>query len=334
MSTTTTSVIAPADRTFYNKTLLVRALSEKAYEQFGQQDPVSLYSGDQPKWRQYGALTDPVAPLAEGVTPTAQAWSNTDYTGQLVEYGTFVELSDYVQWTSNDGKKLLTELSETLGETMGSTKNKICRDTIVAGTSVFYAGSVTARVGILTIATETDISKITRALAGNNAKLWKMAPIMGSDKVGTKPISGSYYAVCHTDTTYDLFNISNFTKTHEYADGGKSALPGEIGSLGKVRFIESTDSKIWADTGGAASTNSLKYTTASTAADVYGTMIFGQNAFGITPLTGHSSEMIVKSLGSGNDPLNQRSTGGFKFVTDTVILNEDFMYRYEHGVSE
>lgn len=318
MATTTTSVIAPADRTFYNKNLLVRALAHLAYEQFGQIDPVSLYSGDQPKWRQYGTLTDPLAPLAEGVTPTAQAWSNSDVTGQLVQYGTFVELSDYIQWTSNDGKKLLTELSDVLGETMGITKNKIVRDTIVAGTSVFWASSATVRSAIVAKVSTTDIDKIIRALDGNNAKEWKENPIMGTDKVGTTPISDAYFAVCHPDSTYDLRGLTGWVNTHEYPDGGKSALPGEVGAYSKVRFIESTDAKIFADTGGAASTNSIKYTTASTAADVYATMIFGKNAFGIAPLTGHSSEMIVKSLGSGNDPLNQRSTGGFKFVTDKI----------------
>ena len=112
-----------------------------------------------------------------------------------------------------------------------------------------------------------------------------------------------------------------------------AALPNEVGAYRNIRFIESTNAKIFADSGGDATAATLKYTTASSACDVYATIIFGRGAFGITPLSGHSSEIIVKALGAGDDPLNQRSTIGGKFITDTVILNENMMYRYEHGVS-
>ena len=208
MAQTTTSTIAPADRTFYNKNLLERALANLCYEQFGQQSPVSLYSGDQPKWRQYGSLTDPLASLSEGVSPTAQAWSNTDYTGQLVQYGTFVELSDYIQWTSNDGKKLLTELSDTLGESMGSTKNKIVRDTVVGGTSVYYANGVTGTAAVITAVATADFDKIIRALDNNNAKPWKETPIQAGSGVGSSPIAAAYYAVVDPYTVYDLRNLT------------------------------------------------------------------------------------------------------------------------------
>jgi len=334
MATTTTTQIEPADRTFYNRNLLRRALPELAYERFGQPYPVKMYSGDQPKWRRYGALTNPLAPLSEGVTPTAQSWSKTDVTGQLQQYGTYVEISDYAAFTSNDGKRLLTELSEVLGETMGSTKDQIVRDTVAAGTSVYYANGVAGATSVVSKLSAADLNKIIRALDANNATPWKENPIVGSDKVGTKPISASYFAVIHPYTTYDLRAIltTSFINVHEYSDPSQ-ALPGEVGSYSKIRFIESTNAKIKADSGGSATAANLKYTTANSACDLYCTIIFAKDSFGITPLTGSSMELIIKELGEGNDPLNQRRSAGFKFTTDVAILNDNFLYRYEHGCS-
>jgi N4-gp56 family major capsid protein len=231
---------------------------------------------------------------------------------------------------------MLTELTDVLGETMGSTKDKITRDAVAAGTAVYYAGNTAGGTAITAKLTAAELLKISRALQSNNAKMWRTNPIAGTDAVGTKPIPASYFAVVHPYTTYDLRSIlsTSWVGVHEYPDPSM-ALPGEVGAYpaANLRFIESTNAKIKEDSGGAASTASTKYTTASTAADIYCTIIFGQNAFGIAPLTGGSAELIVKEFGSGDDPLNQRRTAGFKFATDTVILDDNMMYRYEHLVS-
>jgi N4-gp56 family major capsid protein len=89
------------------------------------------------------------------------------------------------------------------------------------------------------------------------------------------------------------------------------------------------------DAGGTAVTHTLKYTTVNTACDIFCTLIFGQNAYGVTPLAGNALKTIIKALGSGGtaDPMDQRSTAAWKAITSCVILNDDFMYRYEHGVS-
>ena len=65
--------------------------------------------------------------------------------------------------------------------------------------------------------------------------------------------------------------------------------------------------------------------------DVYATMIFGENAYGTTELSGGGLEYIVKPLGSGgtSDPLNQRATVGWKATKAAVRLMEPFMIRIE-----
>jgi N4-gp56 family major capsid protein len=98
-----------------------------------------------------------------------------------------------------------------------------------------------------------------------------------------------------------------------------------------VRFCMSTFAKIFADAGankgsGHASTTGVKE-------DVYATLMFAENAYGIVPMNGHAMENIVKPLGSAGtaDPLNQRATSGWKAYTNTIILNDAFMTRLECG---
>ena len=257
--------------------------------------------------------------------------SKTDVTGQLQQYGTYVELSDYVQYVSQD--PVLTETAEVLGENSGESLDSVYRDTLVGGTSVFYAGGVAARGSIVTSPAAADLDKIIRALKAANAKFYNTNPIPGRDAVGTTPIAASYFAICHPYTTYDLEGETGWVPVHKYPDPS-IAVPNEVGSYKQLRFIESTNAKIWADTGGSAVAASLKYTTANSACDVYATLVFGKNAYGVTDLKGKGMENIVKPLGSGDDPLNQRSTSGWKSTTDILILNDAFMYRYEHGVTE
>ena len=66
--------------------------------------------------------------------------------------------------------------------------------------------------------------------------------------------------------------------------------------------------------------------------DVYATLVFGANAYGVCPLAGQAMQNIIKPLGSAGaaDPLNQRATSGWKATTTTKILNEAWMVRIEH----
>ena len=74
---------------------------------------------------------------------------------------------------------------------------------------------------------------------------------------------------------------------------------GEIGKIAGVRFVETTEAKIFPKAG-------------ADGRDVYSTLILGDNAYGVTEVEGGGLSHIVKQLGSGGttDPLNQRATTG------------------------
>ena len=66
-------------------------------------------------------------------------------------------------------------------------------------------------------------------------------------------------------------------------------------------------------------------------ADVYSTLILGDDAYGVTEVTGGGLQHIVKQLGSAGtgDPLNQRATCGWKALKTAEILVQQYMVRVE-----
>jgi len=69
--------------------------------------------------------------------------------------------------------------------------------------------------------------------------------------------------------------------------------------------------------------------------DVHATMILAADFYGITRISGEAMKNIIKPLGSAGtaDPLDQRSTSGWKATFVAKILNENFAVRIEHAVS-
>jgi len=124
-------------QTFYNRTLLVRAVPELVHDKFGQQKPIKMNSTRKQTFRRYNAFAINTTPLIEGVTPLGKDLSKTDVTCTLSQYGDFTTVTDVATWVSRD--KVLTEAAEVLGEQAGQSVDAVWRDILVAGTSVFCA---------------------------------------------------------------------------------------------------------------------------------------------------------------------------------------------------
>ena len=67
-------------------------------------------------------------------------------------------------------------------------------------------------------------------------------------------------------------------------------------------------------------------------ADVYSTLFLADGAYGVTEITGGGLETIIKQKGSAGtgDPLNQRSSVGWKAIKTAEILVEAYLMRVEH----
>jgi N4-gp56 family major capsid protein len=325
MATTTLTQVAPGVQAFYDRNLLSRAQPADVHGRFGQKRPISKRSGNQIKFRRYSQLAAATTALAEGVTPSGSSLSVTDVTATLAQYGDYITLSDMVSMTNQDA--VVTEATDVLGDQAGTTIDQLRRDVLVAGTSVAYANGVADRVSVITKIAAADLDKVIRFLKNQNAKFMKEG-IPPSDGVGTGAIRKAFIGIVHPDVEYDLEGITGFKPVSDYPSQ-MSVMEDEIGAYKNIRFVSSTNAKIFADAT-TATTAGFKVS-GSGKNDVYATLIIAAEAYGVCPLSGEAMNTYVKALGSAGtaDPLEQRSTVGWKATTTTQILNQTWMYRLE-----
>ncbi len=142
--------------------------------------------------------------------------------------------------------------------------------------------------------------------------------------------------------------MTGFNSVETYAQQTQTAM-GEFGAVGGVRFVSTSESSIDSAVGSAATASATgDARQSSNRADVYNTVIFGQDAVGSVGLGFlHVKEiykegdtlpgvmMIQKERGSAGaaDPLNELSTMGWKSWHAGVILNGDWIRTLRHTVS-
>ena len=104
--------------------------------------------------------------------------------------------------------------------------------------------------------------------------------------------------------------------------GGVAIMDGEVGRLGGVRFIETTNVQVKNN---------------SSSVPIHYTMIIGKDAYGVVDVDGSvKPQAIIKPHGSAGtaDPLNQRATVGYKTMFTAKRLDEFSMIRIESAASE
>lgn len=293
-------------KTYYDKVLIRTAEAKLVHDQFGQKRPIPDRSGKTIEFRRFASLPKQMTPLTEGITPDGQSVSVTAITATLSQYGGYVVSSDLLELTAIDN--MLQETTKILGRQAGETSDAITREVLAGGTNVRYAGGKTSRTNITAadVLTVADIKKAVRDLKAKNAET----------------INGYYIAIVHPDAVYDLWNDDEWIEASKYA-GAEQIFKGEIGKMYGVRFVESTEAKIW-----EVGEDTKKVS-------VYGTLVLGANAYGVTTLGGRGIEHIVKQKGSAGtgDPLNQRSSIGWKLLKTAKILVDEYMVRIEHSAT-
>lgn len=305
--------LSPEMKTYYSKYLIANAEPELYHDQFGQKHPIPKNGGKTIEFRKYSPLPKAMTKLTEGVTPNGQKLDVSTITATIDQYGGYVTLSDLLMLTAIDNNML--QATELLGSQAGRTSDSITREVINAGTNVIYSqtSSVTPTSRHTVTAacklTVDDIRKARRLLRSMNAK----------------PFADGYYvAIISPDTEYDLMSDPAWVNASEYA-GSTQIFNGEIGRLYGVRFVSTTEAKIFPV--GTGSDDPV--------VPVHSTLVIGKDAYGVTELEGGGLQHIVKQLGSGgtSDPLNQRATVGWKLSKVAEILVNAYMVRIESAAT-
>ena len=303
VQTTTAEGLSAEMKTFYDMTLIDEASANLVHDQFGQKRSVPANGGKVIEFRKFAALDKALTPLTEGVTPAGQRMEVSTVTAELSQYGDYITQTDMLELTALDNTIL--EATKLLGRQAGLTLDTVVRNILHSGTNVTYCPKVENGV-------ETPIT--SRADLGENCQLTVdvVHQVVAKLRAQNAPtIGGKYVAIVHPYVAYDLMRDPEWIASHQYADP-KAIFEGEIGELGGVRFVQTTEAKVYE--GG-----------------IFGSLFLGDGAYGVSELAGGGLQTIVKQKGSAGsaDPLDQRSSVGWKAVKTAEILIPAYMVRVE-----
>lgn len=309
--TTAQDSLSAEMKTFYDMTLIDEASANLVHDQFGQKRPIPKNGGKTIEFRKFSPLAKATTPLTEGVTPSGNSLTVTNITATVQQYGDFIVQSDVLELTALDNTIL--EATKLLGRQAGATLDTVVRNVLQAGTNVTYCPklaadgtetAVTSRAGLDATAqlTVDVVNQVVAKLRAQNAPT----------------INGKYVAIIHPYVAYDLMRDPAWIDAHKYAQP-ENLYEGELGEIGGVRFVQSTEAKVYTGTG------------CPSGLAVFGSLFFGDGAYGVTEIEGGGLETIVKQKGSAGtaDPLNQRSSVGWKALKTAELLIPNYLVRVE-----
>ena len=386
--------LSPEMKTYYDMTLIDYAQAQLVHDQFGQKRPIPKGSGKTIEFRAFSPLEKALVPLTEGVTPNGNKLDVTRITATVAQYGDYITQSDVLELTAIDNTVL--EATKILGRQAGLTSDTITREKLMEGTNVNYATKIASD------GTETDI--LTRATLDTGCQLTvhEIQKAVAKLEAQNAPKIGGYYmGILHPYAAYSLMRDPEWKDWHEYTNAD-NMYANEVGQIAGVRFVKSTEAKIfkgenlasdsetltinnaagysgaitsvafdggtvaasalvgrWIQINGVAAKVTANTTTTITFAStnfgsiadntkiypgeggkgnlaVFATLIIGEGAYGVTEIEGGGLETIVKQKGSAGtaDPLNQRSSVGWKLIKTAEILIEPYMVRIESIVDK
>ena len=291
-------------KTFYDMTLLDEAQASLVHDQFAQKRPIPKGSGKTIEFRKFASLPKALTPLTEGVTPDGKSLTVTAITATVAQYGDFITQSDVLELTALDNT--LLEATKLLGRQAGMTLDTITRNVLHSGTNVTYCPKVAAD-GSETEVTSRSALDLTCQLTVKVIQQ-VVAKLRGQN---APTIGGKYVAIIHPYVAYDLMRDPEWVDAHKYAKPD-NLYEGEIGEVAGVRFVQTTEAKIYEN-------------------GVFGTLIMGEGAYGVTEISGGGLQTIVKQKGSAGtaDPLDQRSSVGWKAIKTAELLIPNYIVRVE-----
>ena len=301
---TTQESLSAEMKTFYDMTLIDEASANLVHDQFGQKRPIPKGSGKTIEFRKFSPLAKATTALEEGVTPKGNSLTVSTITATVEQYGDYIVQSDVLELTSLDNTIL--EATKLLGKQAGATLDTITRNILQSVTNVTYCPKIAAD------GTETAVD--SRSALDDTCQLTVdvIQQVVAKLRAQNAPtIDGKYVAIIHPYVAYDIMRDPEWIDAHKYAQPS-NLYAGEIGEIAGVRFVQTTEAKIF--DGG-----------------VFGSLFFGEGAYGVSEITGGGLQTIVKQKGSAgtSDPLDQRSSVGWKAIKTAELLIPNYIVRVE-----
>ena len=282
---------------YYEKKTLEYVKENLVGLRYGQRFRLPPHSGRTAVFTRFEPLPVSTTPWTDQPTPPSGASISTNQVQvQVQEYGNYIDLDEFTDVTSFT--PLVDQAGDLLSYNAQQTLDTVVMNELTTGTNVLYAGGVSQRADLIgdKKITKTEIRKAVNMLQRNN--------------IPTFP-DGYYVCLLHPDKTIDLFSDQELI---QMSVAKKEALErGFVGEFAGVKFYVSTTLPI------------VPNGNSTTPADVYLTVIFGQDAYGIVDLDGTTLQMVQTNL----DKLGRVKTIGWKAYFTVKRLYEPAIVRIE-----
>jgi N4-gp56 family major capsid protein len=313
---------------FYNSTFLERLQANLCYDKYGQQEPLPENKGETVIWHQ---LVNPSRGWAgsEGVSPGASAVSARKVSATLVMYEDLRAITDYVDMTAVC--PIVRETVDAMGYGAALTKDYVIGDAIGFGSA--------ASTGVADAASVALPSVYSRGFpvfeANRNSAIWTSRFALANGMFSTNPTiahirsavtvlknlnavpfdDGNFRGVIDPTVSDRIRAATDFATWMAYTN--RAAMEkGKLGVIEKVLFEESTNA---INSTVLASAWSATYCVSG--GTLYGTLIFGRGAYGVTKLGSKDAKVQVVTGADKTDPLNKLTMIGYKIYMASKILN-------------
>lgn len=322
---TSSATISTMIQTLIDKKWLERLESNLCYDKYGEKRPCPEGNGTV-VWHQMLNIGKGYN-LDEGTTPAASCISTRKVSATPTQRADLRVVTDFVNMTVS--LPVVSEMAANLGYGAGLDRDYMIADQIGFGSA--------ASTGVSDAASSFVPSCFTHGFPlfqGNSGlATWGAVGLTSYNVFSTQPTlahirkcvthlrtldampfeDGLYRGIIHPVVSDKLRQDTNFEDwlAHSQPDAMRK---GKLGNVEGVAFEESSN----------ALTSPLKASTwsgdTSAGWTIYGTLIFGRGAYGVTKLGGDAKISVITGADKA-DPLNSRTYVGYKYAIAAKVLN-------------
>ena len=263
-----------AVRQVYSKEVLFQALPNLKFMQFAKQktDLNAAARGKGITFVRYANLSGSGS-LTEGTDMPIETMIGSEVTIPVGEKGNSIQVTELLLQTSL--LDTLADATRLLAGNYAVVLDKSFRDTLLTSTNIVFGRN------------KDGGAAPASALVMNNGQIFNTNVIKDAVEklslANAPKIAGEYYVcVASPRQLRQIRDDANWINAQAYRGTGRNLYLGEVGMYEGVIFIETTQMPFWGSSTGAAGTFVSKFpgTKTGSVTDVYGAVMFGDNAFG------------------------------------------------------